>query len=119
MNPLPALTLILTTFPSEAEATTAATMLVNEHLCACVSIVPKITSIYIWNGTLHSEMEVQVLIKTSPSRVTDLVKRLTSVHPYDVPEILVLPISEGNSDYFDWVTSACSIPTGHANDSSA
>lgn len=79
-------------------------MLVEEHLAGCVNVVPGLTSIYMWQGSLRREPECLLLIKTSTDRFEDLQDRLRALHPYELPEIIALPISQGDPDYLAWLT---------------
>ena len=96
--------LVIATAPG-AEAPRLARNLVEERLAACVNIVPKVRSIYYWEGKIEDEEEALMLIKTTGEKMDSLTKRLKEMHPYDVPEIIALEVQkeEGNSDYLDWV----------------
>jgi periplasmic divalent cation tolerance protein len=94
---------VLTTFPADGDAESLARSLVNERLAACVNILPPMRSIYTWNGVIEHADERQLLIKTTTHRVKALEDRLKQLHPYDVPEFLVLSVLEGSGDYLSWV----------------
>ncbi len=96
--------LVIATAPVDA-ANDLATKLVEAHLAACVNIVPKVKSVYIWEGKLENDEEALLLIKTTAEGVAPLTKRLKELHPYDVPEIISFEIKkgEGNPDYLAWV----------------
>lgn len=98
--------LVLTTFPTEGDAETLARALVDERLAACVNILPPMRSIYTWKGATEHADERQLLIKTAADRVKALETRLKELHPYDVPEFLVLPVLEGSGDYLSWVADS-------------
>ena len=95
--------LVMTTLPADAEASTFAQALVDARLAACVNLLAPMESIYRWEGRVDREPERQLLIKTSRDRLAALWDRVRDLHPYDVPEFLVLPIVEGNPAYLRWV----------------
>ena len=94
---------VLSTFPADGDPETVARALVEERLAACVNILPPMTSIYRWKGDVEEESERQVVIKSTRARVAALWERLRDLHPYDVPEFLVVPIVDGNELYLKWV----------------
>jgi periplasmic divalent cation tolerance protein len=95
---------VLTTIGASADAAALARTLVEERLAACVNILPVMTSIYRWRGRIEVEPEQQLLIKTASNRVADLERRLKELHPYEVPEFLVLPAGDqGAAAYLAWV----------------
>ncbi len=97
--------IVLTTAGSQEEATRIAHALVERRLAACVNIVPRIESVYRWQGKVESATEWLLLIKTQASlfeRVRDAVKEL---HSYDLPECVMLNISAGSHAYLDWIAS--------------
>ena len=93
----------LTTCPDEASGQQIAATLVREGLATCVNRVPGLRSTYIWDGQLQDEAEVLLIIKTTAARLAALQARLQSLHPYELPELIALPISGGNERYLDWV----------------
>src|SRR5689334_7865570 len=97
------LALVVTTLPDGEAARTLARALVEERLAACVNIVPGVQSIYRWQGSLCDEGEVICLIKTRPERLEALRARLPALHPYEVPEVMVLPASQVHPPYLKWV----------------
>ncbi|HJU41482.1 MAG TPA: divalent-cation tolerance protein CutA [Vicinamibacterales bacterium] len=98
--------IVLTTFPSAGDAETLARALVDERLAACVNILPPMRSIYAWKGVTENADERQLLIKTTTHRVKALEMRLKELHPYDVPEFLVISVLEGSGDYLSWVADS-------------
>lgn len=98
--------LVLTTFPAEGDVDAVARTLVEEHLAACVSTLPPMASTYRWNGAVERADERQLLIKTTIEAVVKLEARLKALHPYDVPEFLVLPIAGGSAAYLSWLTAS-------------
>jgi periplasmic divalent cation tolerance protein len=95
---------ILSTAPDKDTATRLARGLVKHNLAACVNIVPAIRSIYRWQGALQDDAEVLMVIKSTHSAFADLEAWLLEHHPYDVPEILALPVEKGSGPYLDWVS---------------
>jgi periplasmic divalent cation tolerance protein len=77
--------------------------LVERRLAACVNVVPGLTSIYRWKGAIESESERLLVIKTRRERIDDLKTALVSLHPYEVPELVVLPIEGGHAPYLAWI----------------
>ena len=79
--------------------------LVEQGLAACVNVLPAVTSVYQWKGRVEQESEHTLLIKVSAARVEALAERIRALHPYDVPEIVVLPVDVALSDprYVAWV----------------
>ncbi|HEX9366281.1 MAG TPA: divalent-cation tolerance protein CutA [Vicinamibacterales bacterium] len=102
--------LVMTTLPTDADATTFAQTLVEARLAACVNLLPVMESIYRWEGKTEQERERQVVIKTSRARVLALWERVRELHPYDVPEFIVLPIVDGNDAYLRWVGESTRAP---------
>ena len=94
--------LILTTVPVDRGGEIART-LVDERLAACVNVLPAMTSFYRWRGAIEREEESQVIIKTTRDRVAAVQARLVELHSYEVPEFVVLPVSDGSTGYLDWV----------------
>lgn len=95
--------IVLTTLPADADASGMATTLVTERLAACVNVLPAMQSTYRWQGEVEQETERQVVIKTAGGRVDALWERLRDLHPYDVPEFVVIPIVDGNQAYLNWI----------------
>lgn len=93
----------LSTCPDADTARALAEALVSESLAACVNQVPGALSTYAWQGRLHSDPEVLLVIKTTASRFERLRVRLVALHPYDVPELVALPVVDGHAPYLDWV----------------
>jgi periplasmic divalent cation tolerance protein len=104
----PSVVLVLTTFGASTDVAPIARTLVQERLAACVNILPVMTSIYRWKGSLEEDREQQVLIKTTNDRVQALEGRLRQLHPYDVPEFIVVPACGGSAAYLGWVVESVS-----------
>jgi periplasmic divalent cation tolerance protein len=94
---------IFMTAPSDDVAARIARALVEEGLAACVNIVPTVRSVYLWKGEIVDEREVLMVAKTTDTRFGDLMRRVRALHPYSVPEIIALPVVDGNEDYLRWV----------------
>jgi periplasmic divalent cation tolerance protein len=99
----PEYVVVLTTLPGDADGAALGRSLVEEKLAACVNLLPAMESVYRWEGRVEQETERQVVIKTSRERVAALWERIRELHPYEVPEFLVLPIIDGNEAYLRWV----------------
>jgi periplasmic divalent cation tolerance protein len=99
------------------EAEGLARALVEERLAACVQVVPEVRSTYRWEGAIVVDTEAQLWCKTSTARVGELVARLREIHPYTLPEIVVIDVDESASDgdYVDWVRAG-TIPEGTAEE---
>lgn len=95
--------IVLITVSNREEAVRLAEGLVQEHLAACVNIVPNVESIYRWEGEIQHEQECLLICKTIESCWPALEAWVIENHSYTVPEILQLPILEGSSDYLEWV----------------
>jgi periplasmic divalent cation tolerance protein len=98
--------LVLTTLPADADGAAFGRSLVDERLAACVNLLAPMESVYRWEGQVEQERERQVIIKTSRARLSDLWDRVRELHPYEVPEFLVLTIADGNEAYLRWVGEA-------------
>ena len=96
----------LSTAPSMDKAAEIARALVGERLAACVNLVPGVRSIYQWQGKLCDDAEVLCVIKTRRDRVDALRARLPALHPYDVPELLVLEVGAGHTPYLEWIDAS-------------
>ncbi len=96
--------LIFTTSPTKALAQKIAKDLIKEKLAACVNISSPIESTYFWKGKICCEKEFLLLIKSKKSLFKKLEKRIRQLHTYEVPEIIALPILQGNEDYLTWIT---------------
>ena len=99
----PEYVLVLTTLPADADADGFARSLVEERLAACVNLLPLMDSVYRWEGRVEREIERQIVIKTARERIVALWDRVRELHPYEVPEFVVLPIVDGNDAYLRWV----------------
>jgi periplasmic divalent cation tolerance protein len=98
--------LILTTLPVDADVVAFAKALVEERLAACVNLLPAMESVYRWEGHVERESERQVIIKTTRERIETLWERVRELHPYEVPEFVVLAIVDGNDAYLRWIADS-------------
>jgi periplasmic divalent cation tolerance protein len=94
---------VLSTVGTAEDAERIARALVEGGLAACVNVVPAVTSIYRWKGKLEREEERLLVIKTRAERFEALREALVALHPYDVPEVLALPVSAGHEPYLEWL----------------
>jgi len=96
---------VMCTCPDENTARDLATRLVAERLAACINRVPGVTSTYRWQGEVHEDAEVLLIAKTSSQQFEGLRDRIVELHPYDVPEVIALPVGDGLPAYLDWVVA--------------
>lgn len=93
---------VITTYPNEEKAKELAKEIIKKRLAACASIA-KVKSIYWWEGKIVDEDEALVLFKTSSGKVNNLFNEIERTHPYDVPEIVEVKVSNVSKDYLDWL----------------
>ena len=94
---------VLVTTPTNAVARKLARAALKQKLIACANIVPRVQSMYWWEGRIESSNELLVVMKTRKSLLTNLEALIQEVHPYDTPEFLVLPLHAGSRRYLDWL----------------
>jgi periplasmic divalent cation tolerance protein len=94
---------VLTTMPDTARADELARTLVDERLAACVNVSAPMTSTYRWKGAVEREAERQLVVKTTRDRLEMLEARVRELHPYELPEFLVLTVESGSAVYAAWV----------------
>lgn len=97
----------LSTFPDHETAREISNQLVSGSFAACANILPAIESIYRWKGEIENANEALVLFKLSEDRQSAFQEKLRSLHPYEVPEIIFLPVSGGLPEYLGWVAHNC------------
>lgn len=95
--------LVYCAVPSQEVASTIAQTVVREELAACVTVVPGLTSVYRWQGAVESASELLLLIKTREALFEKLRTRILSLHPYEVPEVIATPITQGHAPYLEWI----------------
>jgi periplasmic divalent cation tolerance protein len=99
--------LALSTFPDAEMARQISNQLVSESFAACANILPAVESIYRWKEKIESGNETLVLFKVSEDRQSAFQDKLRSLHPYDVPEIIFVPVTSGLPEYLRWVAENC------------
>ena len=98
--------IILCTCPDTDVASTIAHALLDRTLAACINAIPGVTSWFRWQGQVEQANEVQLVIKTLRARYQAVEQCIRDQHPYDVPEIIALPIHDGSHDYLDWIAQS-------------
>lgn len=109
MNALPLL--VLTTLPDVRAAEALAAKLIGDKMAACVQIGAPVRSLYHWQGKTETATEIPVSIKTTHDVYPDLEAAIRALHPYDLPEIIAVPITAGLTPYLDWIASYCNRST--------
>src|SRR5215470_19576785 len=99
--------LALSTFPDAEIARRISNQLVDERFAACANILPAVESVYRWKEKIESGNETLVFFKVSEDRQSAFQDKLRSLHPYDVPEIIFVPVSSGLAEYLSWVADNC------------
>ena len=97
------LILVLTTLGADADAAALARTLVDERLAACVNVGPPMASFYRWQGATQRDTEHQLVIKTIRENVAAVEGRIAELHPYELPEFLVVAVADGGADYLAWI----------------
>ena len=100
----------LSTFPDAETARRIAEKLVAKNLVACANITAQVESVYRWQGTIETGNEALVLFKVTADRYAAFEKGLKALHPYEVPEIIALPVTRGLPEYLRWVSESCAVP---------
>jgi periplasmic divalent cation tolerance protein len=104
--------IVLTNLPDRAAALILARELVTRRLAACVNVLAECTSVYRWKESIESSTEVPVLIKTRGARYAEVEAAIRSLHPYELPEIIAVPVRHGCDDYLQWVSGETTIAIG-------
>ncbi|MEE9493365.1 MAG: divalent-cation tolerance protein CutA [Gammaproteobacteria bacterium] len=97
--------LVFSSVPDRNSGKQIATILVKEQLAACVNLIPEILSTYQWDNGIQHDEECLLIIKTRADVYKDLQTRLQQLHPYELPEIIALPICTGLPDYLQWINT--------------
>lgn len=95
--------LVMTNLADLASAQVLARALVERRLAACVNVLPAVQSIYRWNGAVEDAAEVTLLIKTTTTRYGELEQAIRALHPYELPEVIAVPVSAGSPAYLGWI----------------
>ena len=101
--------IVLTTLPSDSDVAAFAGALVDQRLAACVSAYPPMQSFYTWKGERQADSERQIVIKTMSDRLPELWERIRAIHPYEVPEFLVIEVADGSDAYLNWMRDATAV----------
>lgn len=99
--------IVLSTAGSEEEGARIARSLLERKLCACVNLVPKIRSLYRWEGEVQDDAEVLLIMKTTQDKLGALSDHLAQIHSYDVPEVLAIAVDKGSASYLEWLAESC------------
>ncbi|HDS29581.1 MAG TPA: divalent-cation tolerance protein CutA [Firmicutes bacterium] len=105
MSDNPEILIVLSTVPSVETGKSIAHILIEKKLAACVNILPSLESVYEWEGKIEESAEALLIIKTTTESYESLETEILSNHPYDVPEIIALPVTKGLKPYLEWVRS--------------
>jgi len=105
----PEAVVVLVTAPDETTLQAIATRLVAERLAACVNLIPTVRSVYRWDEQVLQDDEALAVVKTTRPALDALRARIHELHPYDVPEFLVLPVEAGSTAYLDWVDDCVAV----------
>ncbi|MES9993441.1 MAG: divalent-cation tolerance protein CutA [Candidatus Thiodiazotropha sp.] len=97
------LLLILCTAPDRECGLKLANSLLEQNLAACVNLTSPVTSVYRWQGKVEQSEEILLLIKTTEKKYPEVEAALRTLHPYELPEIIAVPLEQGLDDYLDWV----------------
>jgi periplasmic divalent cation tolerance protein len=98
--------IVLITASSEEEAAKIGSALVDEHLAACVNIVPGVRSLFFWEGKTQDGRELLLICKSRQTLLERIIARVKSLHSYTVPEVIALPVAGGSEDYLRWLREA-------------
>ena len=99
--------IVLSTAGSEEEGARIAKSLLERKLCACVNLVPKVRSLYRWEGEVQDDAEVLLIMKTTQGKLGALSDHLAQIHSYDVPEVLAIAVDKGSASYLEWLAESC------------
>ncbi|WP_343289298.1 divalent-cation tolerance protein CutA [Wolbachia endosymbiont of Encarsia formosa] len=103
------LVLVYVTFSSLKEAKTISEELLNEKLIVCVNIFPEVNSLYLWEGKINSNCEVVAIMKSRNDQADKIVEKIESMHSYDQPAVVIIPIGKANKSFTNWVNNVIDI----------
>jgi periplasmic divalent cation tolerance protein len=98
--------LVFSTSPNEKQGRAMARTLVSKRLAACVNVVPRVTSIYRWEDQVREDSECLLIIKSTGDKMDGLAGQIEKIHPYELPEVLAVPVTGGLPAYLDWVRNS-------------
>ncbi len=98
---------IILTTTSPADAPQLARALLEERVIACCNVLPSVSSMYWWKGEIATDTEALLVLKTAAEQVDAAVRRIAELHPYEVPEIVVIPVESAFEPYVNWVRESC------------
>jgi periplasmic divalent cation tolerance protein len=104
--------IVLTNLPDRESAMRLAGALLEKRIAACINVLAECTSVYRWKGAVENAREVPVLIKTRAARYAEVEAAIRGLHPYELPEIIAVPVVRGFEDYLRWVADETSIAIG-------
>ncbi len=104
---MPGTIIVFCTCPNRENADKMAHLLVERQLAACVNILPNLTSVYAWQGNIETAQEILLIIKTSAEIYESLEALIRTHHPYELPEIIAIPVEKGLPEYINWIYSCC------------
>ena len=107
-----AVLLVVTNAPDRAVAQKIANALIEQQLAACVNVLAECASVYRWKGAVESAVEVPLLIKTRAEQYAAVEAAIRSLHPYELPEIIAIPVERGLPAYLEWVEAQTAVETG-------
>ena len=96
---------VFTNLPDADSANSLAHALVESRLAACVNLMPAVRSVYRWQGQVEQASEVTLIVKTTQSRYPQLQRAIVSAHPYELPEVIALPVADGHAPYLHWIAA--------------
>lgn len=102
----PGVIVVLVTCPSQEVGEKIARAVVEDRLAACVNVLPKLTSIYRWEGNVCRDTESLLIIKTRRTKFSALSRRVKALHPYSIPEVIALPVMAGSAPYLSWIRNS-------------